>query len=213
MFRELGVPVLDADKVRAAQACVALRAQLGSSEGALPAHALPRQTVHDLYAPGGAAVGPVGAAFEDVVQAGAINRAELSKRVVGAANEAAMRALEAIVHPLVAASRAQFLDAAAAAGESLVVLDVPLLYETGVDSVCDAVAVVSTRDTAVQRARVLARPGMTADKLDGILARQLPDAEKCARAAFVVNTACAPEQTRQEVRSVVERCRAKRSVL
>ena len=161
------------------------------------------QTVHDLYAPSGAAVGPVGAAFPGVVINGSVSREELSKRVVGPANEAAMRALEAIVHPLVSASRAQFLASAAEAGERLVVLDVPLLYETGGDAACDAVAVVSTRDAALQRARVLARPQMTAAKLDGILARQLPDADKCARAAFVIDTACAAEQTRLAVEELV----------
>jgi dephospho-CoA kinase len=150
----------------------------------------------------------VGAAFPGVVQGGAISREELSKRVVGPANEAAMRALETIVHPLVAASRTRFLAAAAEAGEPLVVLDVPLLYETGGDAACDAVAVVSTRDAAVQRARVLARPNMTAAKLDGILARQVPDADKCARATYVLDTACAPEETRRAVAELVARCRA-----
>ena len=167
------------------------------------------QTVHDLYAAGGAAVAPVEAKFPGVTKAGAVCREELSKRVVGPANADAMRALEAIVHPLVAASRSKFLAEAAAAGERLVVLDVPLLYESGVDAVCDAVAVVSTGDPAVQRSRVLARPGMTEAKLDAILARQLPDAEKRARAAFVIDTACTPSETRRAVTAIAERCREK----
>ena len=165
------------------------------------------QTVHDLYAPGGAAVGPVEARFPGVTKDGAISRDELSKRVVGPANADAMHALEAIVHPLVAASRTQFLAGAAEAGERLVVLDVPLLYESGVDAVCDAVVVVSTGDPAVQRSRVLARPGMSEAKLDAILARQLPDAEKRARAAFVIDTASSLDETRRAVIAIAERCR------
>lgn len=164
------------------------------------------QTVHDLYARG-AAVGPVEARFPGVTKDGAISRDELSKRVVGPANADAMRALEAIVHPLVAASRSQFLAGAAEAGERLVVLDVPLLYESGVDAVCDAVAVVSTGDPAVQRSRVLARPGMSEAKLDAILARQLSDAEKRARAAFVIDTASSLDETRRAVIAIAERCR------
>ena len=142
-----------------------------------------------------------------MTEGGAVSRVELSKRVVGPENADAMRALEAIVHPLVAASRSQFLADAAEAGERLVVLDVPLLYESGVDAVCDAVAVVSTGDPAVQRARVLARPGMSQAKLEAILARQLPDAEKRARAAFVIDTACSPDETRRAVAAIAERCR------
>lgn len=116
--------------------------------------------------------------------------------------------LESIVHPLVAACRAQFLTAAAGAREPLVVLDVPLLYETRGDEACDAVAVVSTRNPELQRARVLARPDMTSAKLDAILARQLPDAEKCARATFVIDTACSADETRQAVTALVEKLRA-----
>lgn len=121
-----------------------------------------------------------------------------------------MRALEALVHPLVEAARSRFLSDAAARGEPLVVLDVPLLYETGLDGQCDAVAVVSTRDTERQRARVLARPGMSAAKLDGILARQLPDEEKRRRAAFVLDTACSLEETREAVTRLVSELRTTR---
>ncbi len=163
--------------------------------------------MHALYAPGGAGVAPVGAAFPGVVVDGGVNREELSKRVVGPANADAMRTLEQLVHPLVAASRLQFLEEATDAAHPLVVFDVPLLYETRADSSCDAVAVVSTRDAALQRARVLARPGMTDAKLDGILGRQLPDEEKRRRATFVIDTACAPEETRRAVEALAERCR------
>ena len=171
------------------------------------------QTVHDMYAPGGAAVGPVEARFPGVTQGGAVCREELSKRVVGPANADALLDLEAIVHPLVAAARSRFLAGAAEAGEQLVVLDVPLLYESGVDAVCDAVAVVSTGDQLVQRSRVLARPGMTEAKLDAILARQLPDAEKRARAHFVIGTACTPDETRRAVAEITERCRTRQLTL
>jgi dephospho-CoA kinase len=115
----------------------------------------------------------------------AISRPELSKQVVG--NPEALRRLEALVHPLVAAEKARWLRAQAAAGLPLVVLDVPLLFETGGQAQCDAVAVVSA-PAAEQRRRALARPGMTADKLDAILARQVPDEEKRRRADFVIDT-------------------------
>jgi dephospho-CoA kinase len=113
---------------------------------------------------------------------------------------AALRRLEAIVHPAVASERAAFLASHAAA--PLVVLDVPLLFETGGERYCNRVAVVSAGE-AVQRARVLARPGMTAAKLDAILARQLPDAEKRARADIVIPTGGALEKTRVAVRQAI----------
>lgn len=107
---------------------------------------------------------------------------------------AALARLEALVHPLVSAAKRRWLAAQAAAGQPLVVLDIPLLYETGAERECDAVAVVSAPADA-QRARALARPGMTAAKLDAILARQVPDADKRRRADFVIDTvrpACGP---------------------
>ena len=146
---------------------------------------------------------PVSAAFPGVVVGGAVSREALAPHVVGAGKEGALKRLEEIVHPLVASLRTDFLDGAASRGEPLVVLDVPLLFETGVDAACDGVAVVSTCDEAVQRTRVLARPGMTPAKLDGILARQLPDAEKRRRATFVIDTACVAEKTREAVASLV----------
>ncbi|KAL4419662.1 hypothetical protein ABPG77_000559 [Micractinium sp. CCAP 211/92] len=163
------------------------------------------QVVHDLYN-GGAAVAPVEAAFPRVTANGAISRAELSKQVVG--NPQALRLLESIVHPLVAAEKARWLATQAAAGQRLVVLDIPLLYETGAEADCDAVAVVSAPAEA-QRARALARPGMSEGKLAAILARQVPDAEKRRRADFVIDTGVPLEETRQHVVSLVEALRGR----
>lgn len=160
--------------------------------------------VHALYAPGGAAIAPVEQAFPGVLKSGAIDRAALSARVVG--NEAAMKALEAIVHPLVAAAQRDFLEAAREAGAECVVLDIPLLLESRKPHAVDRVVVVSA-PADVQRARVLARPGMTVEKFEAILARQMPDAEKRARADFVIDTGGALEQTRAQVRSVLDALR------
>ncbi|RVU21126.1 dephospho-CoA kinase [Methylobacterium oryzihabitans] len=155
MFRARGVPVHDAD------ACV-----------------------HALYGPGGAAAARIGEAFPGTLAPdGAVDRAALRARVLD--DPARMRALEALVHPLVRAAEADFL--AAQAGAPLAVLDVPLLYETGGEARCDAVAVVSA-PPEVQRARVLARPGMTEATFAAILAKQMPDAEKRRRADFVIET-------------------------
>ncbi len=140
--------------------------------------------VHALYAAGGAATAAVEALFPGVTGAdGAIDRMALAARVV--ADPEALRRLEAAVHPLVGAHRAAFFAQEAEA--EVGVADVPLLFETGGERAVAAVAVVSA-PPAVQRARVLARPGMTQAKLDAILARQLPDAEKRARADFVIDT-------------------------
>lgn len=151
-------------------------------------------TVHSLYAAGGAAVGPISSTFPGVLaDDGSIDRAALSKAVVAAGREQSLKALERIVHPLVSSSRASFVEEAAAAGEWLVVVDVPLLYENHPDEQSlraagvDAVVVVSAPEE-VQVQRVLARPGMTQEKLTAILARQTPDAEKRRRADFVVST-------------------------
>jgi len=157
--------------------------------------------VHALYAPGGAAVAPVGALFPSAVVDGGVDRAALSNAVVGDA--AALAALEAAVHPLVAAERCAWLARQEAAGAPLVVLDVPLLYETDGDAGVDAVVVVSA-PADVQRARVLARGGtMTEAKLDAILARQVPDALKRERADFVIETGVPLEETREAVRALV----------
>ena len=139
--------------------------------------------VHALYAKGGAAVGPVGAAFPGTVVDGAIDRAALSRLLV--ADPAGIARLEAIVHPLARARQRRFLAGAALARRPLVVLDIPLLFETGGDRHCDGVMVVSAPEF-LQRQRVLARPGMTAAKFALILARQMPDAEKRRRADAVI---------------------------
>ncbi|MHC9419124.1 dephospho-CoA kinase [Sphingomonas citri] len=150
--------------------------------------------VHRLQGPGGALVPAIAARFPGTTSAAGVDRAALGAAVLG--DEVALRDLEAIVHPAVAAERAAFLARHAAA--PLVVLDVPLLFETGGDAAVDQVAVVSAAP-AVQRERTLARPGMTAAKLDSILARQLPDAEKRARADAVIATDVPLAETRAAV--------------
>lgn len=159
------------------------------------------EAVHRLYAPGGAAVAPVGAAFPGVVVDGAVDRTRLAEAL--GRDETAFRRLEAIVHPLVAAGRADDLEAARSAGVRLAVLDIPLLFETGGDAGVDAVVVVSA-DPAIQVERVLARPGMTRERFEAILARQLPDAEKRARADFVIDTGRGLDVARAQVRAVVD---------
>ena len=154
--------------------------------------------VHALYR--GAAVGPVEAAFPGVTREGAIDRALLSQRVLG--DGAAMARLEAIVHPLVAQAREAFLDEARRAGARVAVLDVPLLFETGGDALVDAVVVV-TADASVQKARVLARPGMTEERFAAILARQTPDSEKRRRADHLIDTGHGLEAARRRVAEVL----------
>lgn len=139
--------------------------------------------VHRLYR--GAAVPLVEAAFPGTTRDGAVDREALSAAVLG--RPEAIARLEAIVHPLVRAEEEAFLAAARRDGRRVAVLDIPLLFETGGEARVDAVAVVSA-DAEVQRHRVLARPGMTAEKLAAILARQMPDAEKRRRAHFIVDT-------------------------
>ena len=141
--------------------------------------------VHRLYAPGGAAVVPVADAFPGALKQDAIDRAALKAAL--AADPGALKRLESIVHPLVAADRAAFIDAARADGARIVVLDIPLLFETGGAADMDGVAVVST-DAETQRKRVMARPGMTAQTFAMILSRQMPDTEKRARADWVIPT-------------------------
>jgi len=156
--------------------------------------------VHALYAKGGAAVGPVGEAFPGVVVDGAIDRPLLSRQVVGKPDE--MKRLEAIVHPLVGMSRVDFFERAAAAKADIVILDIPLLFETGGEKRMDAVVVVSA-PADVQRQRVLARPDMDEAKLDAILARQMADAEKRVRAHFVIDTGQGLDHAREQVREVL----------
>jgi dephospho-CoA kinase len=169
-----------------------------ADEGALVWNA--DDAVHRLYAKGGAAVGPVGEAFPGVVVDGAVERTRLAEAL--GRDEPAFRILEAIVHPLVMQGRLADLAEAEARGVRLAVLDIPLLFETGGDAAVDAVVVV-TAPADVQAARVLARPGMTRERFEAILARQTPDAEKRRRADFVVDTGEGLDAARARVREIV----------
>jgi dephospho-CoA kinase len=157
--------------------------------------------VHRLYDQGGAAVMPVAAVFPDMVVDGRIDRAKLAKQL--AVRPSAFARLEGIVHPLVRAEQEKFLDEARRRKARLVVLDIPLLFETGRDRDVDKIVVVSApADT--QRRRVLARPGMTEEKFAAILARQLPDAEKRARADFIVDSDRGLDYAREQVRHIID---------
>jgi dephospho-CoA kinase len=162
--------------------------------------------VHLLYEPGGAAVAPIAEAFPGTVKDGRVDRAALSKAVGG--NEAAFKRLEAIVHPLVATEQRKFMDQVQ--GTEMVVQDIPLLFETGGHTRMDAVVVVSA-PAGVQRQRVLARAGMTPEKLDHILSRQMPDAEKRAQAHFVVETGKGLDHAFEQVKAVVAALKARRN--
>ena len=154
--------------------------------------------VHRLYA--GEAVPLIEAAFPGTTSGGTVDRTLLARRVLG--DPVALKRLEAIVHPLVQASERRFLADAEARGDKVVVLDIPLLFETGGEARVDAVVVVSA-PAEVQRRRVLERPGMTAEKFEAILAKQMLDAEKRRRADFVVDTSQGFEVTRAQVRAVL----------
>ncbi|XRB15234.1 dephospho-CoA kinase [Pseudoscourfieldia marina] len=179
MFAARGVPVCDADAI-----------------------------VHELYASGGEAVPKVQALFPpgtDLLDAdGGIDRRKLSPLVVGDGAKATLKQLEDIVHPLVTDRRKRFVDDNLRTSP-FVIVDVPLLYETGGEKDCDAVVVVSTADAQVQRERVLARPNMTAEKLDAILKKQVPDEQKRSRADFVINTATSLADTEAQVDELVRR--------
>jgi dephospho-CoA kinase len=154
--------------------------------------------VHALY--GGAAVPLLQARFPSAIQNGAVDRARLSATVLN--DPAAMRDLEAIVHPLVREAERAFLLAQRAQRATLVVLDIPLLFETGGAARCDAILVV-TAPADIQRARVMARPGMSAGKFEAILARQVPDAQKRARAHFIVDTSHGLAAARADIGSII----------
>ncbi len=156
--------------------------------------------VADLYVRGGAAVEPLEAAFPGVTRDGAVDREALRLRVLG--DDAAMTRLNAVVHPLLGRDRLAFHAQAEASGADILVFDIPLLFETGGERNMDAVVVV-TAPAAVQRARVLAREGMTPERLDAILARQTPDAQKRERADFVIDTGQGLEAARAEVARVL----------
>ncbi|AWM27016.1 dephospho-CoA kinase [Sinorhizobium fredii USDA 205] len=176
MFRELGVPVNDADEV-----------------------------VHELYR--GEAVAPVEAAFPGVAKDGVIDRAELSRQLL--AQPQRLGELEQIVHPFVRAKEGEFIAMHKAAEAPFVLLDIPLLFETKAEKRVDRVVVVSCAPEA-QRERVMKRPGMTAEKFAMILARQVPDQDKRARADYVIDTSDSFDVTREQVRAIVEELRADR---
>lgn len=157
-----------------------------------------------LYGPGGAAVDSVGAIVPSAVSGDAIDRAALRAAVT--ADPSLIKQLEQAVHPLVGVDRAAFMSQAEASGADIILCDIPILFETGGDAAFDAVAVVSA-PADVQRARVLARPGMTEDALAMILARQTPDAEKRARATWVIDTGQGMEAARDQVRAIVAEIR------
>jgi dephospho-CoA kinase len=155
--------------------------------------------VHRLYE--GEAVAAIEAAFPGTTTAdGKVDRNKLATRVLG--DHAALKRLEAIVHPLVHDAERRLLAEADARGEKVAVLDIPLLFETGGDARVDAVVVVSA-PLEVQHSRVLQRPGMTMEKLEAILAKQMPDAEKRRRADFIVDTSQGLDPARAQVRAIL----------
>lgn len=155
-------------------------------------------TVHALYS--GRAAPLIEKAFSGTVRDGVVDRTELGKQVVG--NPDAMKRLEAIVHPLVREEEVAFLEKARAENRPLVVLDIPLLCETGGDKRVDRVVVV-TAPAEIQRERVMSRPGMTEERFASLLAKQTPDAEKRRRADFLVDTSLGMEAARAKVRDIV----------
>lgn len=171
-------------------------AQFFAEEG-VPVHDADA-TVHALYA--GEAVPLIEQAFPGATAGGKVDRSKLAAMVVG--DDAALARLEAIVHPLVSAAREKFVAQAQAEGAPVVVLDVPLLFETGAQHDCDAVVVVSA-PAEVQRRRTLERPGMTEEKFAALIARQMPDAEKRAHADFIVDTSQSFEYARAQVRDIL----------
>ncbi|TPK90349.1 dephospho-CoA kinase [Mesorhizobium sp. B2-4-12] len=167
------------------------------AEAGVPVHDSD-ETVHRLYA--GKAAPLVEAAFPGTTSAGGVDRAKLAARVLGDA--AALKRLEAIIHPLVRADADTFLAKHRNAGESIAVLDIPLLFETGGRNRVDKVVVV-TAPAEIQRQRVLARPGMTEEKLASILAKQVPDAEKRDMADFVIDTGQGLDAARDAVAAII----------
>jgi dephospho-CoA kinase len=154
--------------------------------------------VHALYE--GEAVPLIERAFPGSALDGKVDRKALGAMVLN--DEAALARLEAIIHPLVTASRQKFLTEAAACGAPVVVVDIPLLFETEAESRCDAVVVVSA-PAEMQRARAFGRPGMTEEKFAALLAKQMPDAEKRRRADFVVDSSQVFDHTRAQIRDIL----------
>lgn len=167
----------------------------------VPVHDSDR-TVHDLYA--GEAVEPISQAFPGTIVDGVVDRQKLAALVLG--DRDALKRLEGIVHPMVRQRADAFLEHHRAAGTPVVVLDIPLLYETGGETRVDRVVVVSA-PADIQRARVLARPGMTEEKFESILAKQVPDAEKRRRAHHVIDSGSGIEAARDQVTALVAELR------
>ena len=168
------------------------------AEAGVPVHDADA-VVHALYE--GEAVPLIEQAFPGATKAGKVDRNKLAAMVLG--DSAALARLEAIVHPLVFASREKFLADARAGGAAVVVLDVPLLFETDAQHRCDAVVVVSA-PPAVQRSRAFQRSGMTEEKLAALIAKQMPDAEKRARADFVIDSSQSFDHARAQVRDILQ---------
>ena len=162
--------------------------------------------VHEIYEPGGSAVEPVGAEFPGVVVNGRVDRSALRHAVLNDA--AALKRLEAIVHPLVGETQMKFRAEAKDSGADIALLDIPLLFETGGDKRVDYIAVV-TAPAEVQRERVMAREGMTEATFEAILSKQVPDAEKRARADFIINTRIDIDYARDQVRALIAALRRK----
>ncbi len=167
------------------------------ADAGIPVHDADK-TVHRLYS--GRAVPLIEATFPGTTANGTVDRQKLAAAVLGDA--AALKRLEAIVHPLVREDEQAFLKIASESGAALAILDIPLLFETGGGSRVDKTVVVSAPPDA-QRERVLARPGMTAEKFAAILSKQMPDAEKRARADFVIDTGGTLEETRRQVGEII----------
>jgi dephospho-CoA kinase len=167
MFKDLGVPIWDADAA-----------------------------VHRLYAPDGAAIAPLKALIPEAIGADGVDRNILTHKILQ--DPGLLKQIEAIVHPLVGKDRADFLASAREQGASLVLVDVPLLFETGGEAYVDAVIVVSC-SPEMQRTRVLARPGMTEEKFASILARQTPDDVKRVKSDFVIDTGLGLDAAREQV--------------
>lgn len=178
--------------------------QMFAEEGAVVWNA--DDAVHRLYAKGGAGVAVIAGRFPGAIIDGAVDRDILSRLVLDDAG--ALADLEAIIHPLVSADRARFLDNAAREGADIAVLDIPLLFEKGYEKFFDAVVVVSA-SAQTQKSRVMARPGMTEKKFRSILMKQTPDAEKRRRADYVIDTGVSLEATREEVRAVAKALKAR----
>ena len=166
--------------------------------------------VHGLYEVGGAAVGPIGEMFPEAVRDGAVDRAVLGRIVLK--DGAKLAALEKMVHPLAGATQVDFLNAQMAAGATHVLLDIPLLYETGGHEFVDCVVVVSAPPD-IQRARVLERPGMTEEKFADILAKQVPDSDKRAAADFIVDSSVSVADAHRQVKEILAAVRDRKGTV